>query len=399
MAMARNPHVALIIETATAYGRHILHGINRYLRTHQAWSVYLEQHDLNAAPPNWLANWLGDGVISRSTSRALANAVRRGHIAAVDLSDRKKPGGLPRINSNDATIGRLAAEHLRERGLQSLAFCGFAGELWSARRRAGFRAAVAEFGLGCPTFESSWYGPNVPTWENEQAAIGEWLRSLPLPVGVMACNDMRGQHLLDACLRVGLKVPDDVAVVGVDDDEILCELCTPPLSSVVPNADLIGYEAAALLDRLMAGGTEEPAERFIEPLGLTVRRSSDVLAIDDPAVADAVRFIRENACRGITVADVLRAVPVSRTYLERRFRNYLGRSPQAEIRSVQLKRVRNLLTETDLKLVQVAELSGFAHPEYLSVVFRQATGQTPGQFRRTAHAAARRLPSDRGPIE
>jgi LacI family transcriptional regulator len=397
--MSGNPHVALVVETATIYGRRILHGITRYLRAHRPWSVYLEQHDLNAAPPRWLKNWRGDGVISRSTSRVLANAVRRGRLAAVDVSDRQGSVGLPRINSDDRAIGRLAAEHLLERGFQSLAFCGFTDELWSERRRAGFHATVVSAGLDSSTFESPWYGPNVPPWESEQAAIGRWLRSLPRPVGVMACNDMRGQHVLDACLRVGLKVPDEVAVVGVDDDDVLCELCTPPLSSVVPNAERIGYESAALLDRLMAGGSAERDETFIDPLGVTTRLSSDVLAINDPAVADAVRFIRDNACRGIGVGDVLRAVPVSRTFLERRFRLYLGRSPQAEIRAVRLKRVRQLLAETDLKLGQVAELTGFAHPEYLSVVFRQATGQTPGQFRRTAQASNRLSPREKRPTE
>jgi LacI family transcriptional regulator len=394
--MPRNPHVALVVETAIVYGRRILHGITRYLRTHPAWSVFLEQHDLLAAPPRWLSRWRGDGIITRSAGRGLVNAIRRSGVAAVDLNDRGPPYGAPRINSDDSAIGRLAAEHLRERGFQSFGYCGFTGELWSARRRAGFEAVAATAGFSCPTFESAWFGPRAHPWEREQGQISRWLLSLPRPVGVMACNDMRGQHVLDACRRAGLKVPDEVAVVGVDDDELLCELSTPPLSSVIPNAERIGYEAAALLDRLMAGGPVGPAETLIPPLGVATRLSSDVLAIDDVATADAVRFIRQNACRGITVADVLRAVPVSRTLLERRFRHYLGRSPQAEIRAVQLRRVRQLLAETDYKLSQVAEMSGFAYPEYLSSVFRHATGQTPGAYRRTARAAAKRPHGDRG---
>nr|AYC79637.1 xylose operon regulatory protein [uncultured bacterium] len=380
--MPDNPHVALIVETATVYGRRILQGVTRYLHAHRPWSVFLEQHDLNAAPPRWLRTWRGDGVISRMPSRFLATALRRRGLPAVDLSDRQRPVGVPRINSDDEAVGRLAAEHLRDRGLKSLAFCGFVGELWSARRRAGFRAAAAEWGLSCPTFATKWAGPNVPPWESEQEAIRRWLRGLRHPVGVMACNDMRGQHVLDACQRAGLRVPDEVTVIGVDDDEVLCELCTPPLSSVVPNAERVGYEAAALLDRLMAGGKAERAETFVEPLRVAARQSSDVLAIDDAAITAAVRFVRENACRGIGVEDVLRAVPVSRTFLERQFRHYLGRSPHAEIRAAQLARVRHLLADTDLKLSQVAERTGFTHPEYLSVVFRGATGQSPGQYRR-----------------
>jgi LacI family transcriptional regulator len=200
----------------------------------------------------------------------------------------------------------------------------------------------------------------------------------------MACNDMRGQHVLDSCQRAGVAVPEEVAVVGVDDDDLLCDLCSPPLSSVAPNPELIGYEAAALLEALMAGHPADPLERTVPPVGVTARQSTDVLAIGDPSVAVAVRLIRERACHGLTVADVLREVPVSRSVLERLFRRHLGRSPQAEIRAVRLKRVKQLLVETSLPLDQVAELSGFAHPEYLSVAFRRATGQTPGRYRALA---------------
>src|SRR5208337_1193346 len=146
------------------------------------------------------------------------------------------------------------------------------------------------------TYESPWGGPKAHPWEQEQGQIGQWLRALPRPVGILACNDMRGQHVLDACQRVNLGVPEEVAVIGVDDDVLLCELCDPPLSSIIPNAERVGYEAAALLDRLMAGEKPQCRESRIEPLGVTTRQSTDVLAIDDPHIAAAVRYIREHAC-------------------------------------------------------------------------------------------------------
>jgi LacI family transcriptional regulator len=165
---------------------------------------------------------------------------------------------------------------------------------------------------------------------------------------------------------------------------VLCELCDPPLSSVAPNAERIGYEAAELLDRLMAGGRAPARERLIEPVGVVARQSTDVLSIDDAEVAAAVRFIRERACGGLRVEQVLRHVAVSRSLLERRFRKYLGRSPQGEIRLVRLKRVKQLLADTDLSLVAIAQLAGFVHPEYMSVVFKRLTGQTPRAYRRQA---------------
>lgn len=382
--MKHRPHVALMVETSLAYGRNLLRGVIRYLRSHEPWSVFFELREQGASPPSWLKDWRGDGIICRPTNPALAELFRKKRIPVVNLNDVYDELGLPCIESDHTAIGRLAGEHLIERGFRRFAYCGFTGHAWSAKRRAGFEAAVGNAGEVCPAHESPWGGPSAHPWEQEQKRIGDWLRALPRPVGVLACNDLRGQHVLDACQRVGLAVPEEVAVIGVDDDPLVCELCDPPLSSVVPNPERVGYEAATLLARLMAGEKPEPKEVLVAPLGVTARQSTDVLAIDDPHVAAAVRYIREHACAGASVDDVLARVPLSRTILERRFRKYLGRSPQAEIRFVQLKRAKQLLAETDLRLERIAELAGYEHPEYLSVVFKRETGQTPGQFRRQA---------------
>jgi LacI family transcriptional regulator len=172
-----------------------------------------------------------------------------------------------------------------------------------------------------------------------------------------------------------------VAVIGVDNDELLCSLCSPPLSSVIPNPERIGYEAAAWLDRMLRG--EKPSVREIEipPKGIAVRQSSDVFAVSDPVIVSALRFIRERACEGATVQNLLDHLCVSRSWLEKKFRKLLGRSPQAEIRNVQIKRCKELLQTTDLPLEKIAGLAGFVHPEYMSVVFKRELGITPGQFR------------------
>jgi LacI family transcriptional regulator len=380
-----------MIETSMIYGRQLLRGIIRYLRSHQPWSVFFEQRELAAAPPAWIKNWRGDGIISRPTTPQLAELLQKKKIPVVNLNDIHTDLDLPLIESDHHAIGRLAAAHLLERGFRHFAFCGFTGHAWSRKRREGFTTTtVAGAGSACAVYESPWGGPNAHPWEEEQQQIGDWLRSLPRPVGILASNDMRGQHVLDACKRINLGVPEVVAVIGVDDDVLLCELCDPPLSSVVPNPERIGYEAASLLDRWMAGDKPRQQQWLVEPVGVTARQSTDVLAIDDPHVAAAVRYIREHACQGMTVPDVLKQVPLSRTVLERQFRKYLGRSPQAEIRAVQLKRVRLLLTETDLRLERIAELAGYEHPEYLSVVFKRETGQTPGAYRRQVQASPRK---------
>lgn len=371
-----------MIDTSTVYGRRMLQGIARYLRLHRSWSFFLEQREVDGMPPTWLRTWRGDGLITRWSRPAFTAMLDRFDGAVVDVSDRGPPHGPPRINSDDAIIGRLGARHLLDLRLGSFAYCGFAEELWSRRRRNAFITELAAAGYPCQVYESKWREAGVHLREDEQARIGQWLESLSRPVGVMASNDVRSIEIVNACRHRGLRVPEDVAVLGVDDDEILCQICNPTLSSVVPNIEMIGYEAAALLDTLMNGGRADFQERFIPPIGIANRLSTDVFAVDDQEFAAAVRLIRENACHGIVVPDLLDQVPMSRSTLERRFRDYLGRSPRAEIRGVQINHAKRLLAESEHSIGRIAELVGFDHTEYFHVVFKREVGLTPGQYRR-----------------
>jgi len=382
--MARRRRVALIVETSSAYGRQILRGVRRYVHTHQSWSIFLEQRSLTSRPPQWLDEWDGDGIISRTTTRQLVDVAARTGVPLIDLTDRHGTFGVPQVWSDDRAIAQLGADHLRERGFRRFAFCGFSRESWSTRRLAEFAAIVDRPGEACHVYESPWFGKDAHPWETEQTRIMQWLATLPRPIGIMTCNDIRGQHVLDACDRLGLAVPEEVAVIGVDDEQEVCELCDPPLSSIIPNAELVGYKAADLLDRLMSGGSAETTQQTVPPLGIVTRQSTDILAIDDPEVAAAVRYIREHACRGAVVDDILEHVPVSRSILERRFRKALDCSPQALIRRTQLKRIKQLLVDTDLPLSKVSQLAGFKHHEHMCAVFKREVGDSPGAYRRKA---------------
>ncbi|APW61249.1 XylR family transcriptional regulator [Paludisphaera borealis] len=386
--MAKRSRVALVIETSTSYGRRILRGIRRYAHTHQSWSIFLEQRDLSGEPPPWIKNWDGDGIISRITTRGMVEDARRLKIPLIDLTDRHETLSLHQVWSNDGAIARLGAEHLIERGFRNFGFCGFSHEIWAGRRRDAFVEAAGRAGSECRIYESPWFGRDAHPWELEQKQIMAWLSALPKPAGVMACNDYRGQHVLDACGRLDLAVPEEIAVIGVDDEEELCELCEPPLSSVVPNAEMVGYKAAELLDLLMAGGQAVEPRLEIPPIAVVTRQSTDVLAIDDPEIAAAVRYIRENACRGAKVEDILDDVPISRSILERRFRKYLGLSPQSLIRQTRLKRVKQLLVDTDLTLARISTLAGFRHQEHMCVLFKKEIGDSPGAYRRKVQGAS-----------
>tara|TARA_R110002049_G_scaffold2750_2_gene21490 strand:- start:284074 stop:285228 length:1155 start_codon:yes stop_codon:yes gene_type:complete len=382
--MPAKRQVALIIETSTIYGRDLLAGMVRFRRTHRNWSVFLEQRDLRTAPPAWLSHWKGHGIISRATTKQLAEAVAATGVPLVELTDRGRDLGFTHVWSDDAQIARLAVDHLSERGFKSLGFCGFTSEAWSLRRQNAFVDAASERNATCEVFNSAWHGSSARGWEEEKQHLKKWIQGLPKPAGILACNDIRGQNVLEACAEAGLTVPEQVAVIGVDNDEVLCQLCEPPLSSVIPNAELVGYRAAELLSMLMDKKQPPERETLIAPLGIATRQSTDVVAIDDPEIAAALRFIREHACEGISVKDVLANVPVSRSTLERQMRKYLNRSPQQEIRVVQVKHARELLAATDLSMDQIAQHCGFAHPEYMHVVFRRETQMTPGAYRRSA---------------
>lgn len=377
--------VALIIETSSAYGRNLLSGIVRFMRMHDEWSVFLEQRDLWKQPPGWLKNWGGDGIISRVTTPKLLEVIAKTGVPLVDVTDRRGNLGVNQIRSDDAAIGRIGAEHLMERGFRRFGFCGFKGEAWSQRREEAFFQTIAEQAKApCSRFNSQWHGPSARAWEEEQESIASWLQELEPPFAVMTCNDIRGQHVIDACSKLELNVPEQVAVLGVDNDELLCRVCSPPLSSVVPNAEAIGFRAAEVLARLMDGGPIETQTQAIEPLAIATRQSTDVVAIDDREIAAALHHIRQNACRGLTVEEVVKKTAVSRSTLERQLRKLLGRTPQEEIRHVQIKRVRELLLTTDLPVERIAGLCGFDHSEYLHVVFKRITGMTTGDFRRQA---------------
>lgn len=389
--MKRRPAVALLVETSNSYARGLLEGVIAYVREHSAWSIVLPEQERGARPPVWLENWRGDGIIARIETPQIAQAVCKTGLPVVDVSAARRVLDVPWVETDDAAIARLAAEHLMERGFRNLGFCGEPEFNWSKWRCDCFQQIVEQRGCRFFNFTSqSRYAPNY-RWDQEKRRLIEWVSSLPKPVGIMACYDIKAQQLLDTCREIDVSVPEEVAVVGVDNDELLCNLSTPPLSSVIPDTHRTGYEAARLLDRLMAGEKIPAEAHLIEPLGIATRQSSDVLAIEDRQIAAAVRFIREHACDGINVKDVLRIVPLSRRVLEARFRKIMGHTPHEAIVKHRLNRVRQLLRETELPLAEIAQRAGFEHVEYLSVTFKRHFGVPPGRFRQqTVHAPSRR---------
>jgi LacI family transcriptional regulator len=370
--MRPGKQVALLIETSNAYARGLLRGIMAYVRErHEPWAFRLTEHGRGEVGRRELAGWKGHGVIARIENDLIAATLRRLKRPVVDVSAARLLPELPWVETDDAAIARTAADHLLERGLRHFGYCGDDRFNWSRWRQLAFHDYLTAAGLPCSD------GPARGT-----AGLSDWVRALPKPVGVFAGYDVRGREILDACRQAGADVPDQVAVIGVDDDELLCELSDPPLSSVIPDTRRTGWVAAELLGDWMAGRRPRATAHRIPPLGVTTRRSTDMLAVEDPDLAAALRFIRENACKRITVHDVVGQVPLSRRVLESRFKQLLGRTPHDEITRAQLEQAKVLLMQRNLTLAAVAHRAGFRNGEYLCTVFKREFGLTPGQYRK-----------------
>ncbi|MBN2024724.1 MAG: XylR family transcriptional regulator [Pirellulales bacterium] len=391
--MTRRRRVALLIESSRAFGRDLLRGIATYARAHGRWSFFHQERAVRDPAPARLADWQPDGIIARIETTRHIEQIRRLGVPVVDVFGLHRLEGIPSVEVDQETVVRLAVEHLRQRNLRHFAFCGYPGVFFSDARSHHFTRLIAETGHDIHVYQTARHCPNTDLSLVEMRSLrraghlAAWLKSLPKPIGLMACNDMRALQILEVCAEHGIAVPDEVAIIGVDNDAVQCELCDPPLSSVDPAARRVGCEAAALLDRMLAD--QRPARNpiLIKPSVVVSRESTAVLAVSDTHVAKAVRFMHARRGEPIRTADVLRHTGVSRSTLERRFLCALGRSPSAEFARVRLEHVRELLERTDLSLRAIADRAGFDHVESMCRFFKRHAGQTPGAYRRHAAAA------------
>jgi LacI family transcriptional regulator len=378
--------VALLVETSREVGRGILRGVLRYERLHGPWGLHVMPGDLEQTLPAMRA-WGGNGIIARITTPEITKAILATELPAiaVDLwEDQLAPGNplsrLPELYVDSYAVGRMAAEHLLELGLSHFAYVGeLHNVLWSKRRENGYADRLRLEG-----FEPLRYAQPDPCdrdWGREQRRLSRWLAVLPKPVGLFAAMDVRGRQVLEACLEAEIAVPEEVAVLGVDNDELLCELSEPPMSSVSLDAERGGYEAAALLDRIWQGNVGNREKVLIEPTHVVARHSTDVCAVADRDVAAALKFVRLNATRPISVHDVVRHIGLSRRVLEVRFRRAVKRTIHDEIARLRLEQVKLLLRETNWSIGRIAESAAFANGSYLGKWFRQHVDLTPAEYR------------------
>jgi len=374
-------HVAVLVDTATGWGRRLIRGVIRYSEEHGPWHLTVRpmgQRDYIALP----RGWRGDGVIARVGSPRMVRELTPIGEAVVNISSIELPDNpFPCVTTDYHASATMAFEHFYDRGFRQFAYSGFDRFSYGRRHREAFREAVHAAGYRCHVHKPRRKPAGANRQDHLEADMIAWLRSLPTPVGVFSWGAYRGRDILEACREAEIAVPYEVAVLGGDYDDVLCEAATPSLSGMLVASEQIGYRAAKLCERLMRGGKPPKKHVLISPAGIVEKRSSDTLAISDPDVVEVMRFIRENAFRPIQMADILQAVPTSRRSIERKFTNQLGRTPSEEIRHLRMAKAKRLLAETNLSMPAVAEACGYGTYNYLTRVFKEEFGVSPSEFR------------------
>ncbi len=379
--MAKTRKVALAFPMAHAHLAQVTAGIKDYAQQHGDWRLAVAPETLGMSLSS-LRGWPGDGVISLVNRRSEARAAKRLSVPVVNISGAIADAELPCVTDEHRTIGHMAADHLLECGFRRFAYYGLRGVLYAQERGRGFVDRVQQHGGTCAVLEAPSSLTRAWPWQHWAEPLEQWLRTLEPPVGLMAALDMRATIVVDACHRIGLRVPDDVAVIGVNNSTLICELSHPPVSSVARDGYEIGRLAAVMLDRLMAGKRPKRREIHVPPLRAVKRGSTDVLAIEDPDVATVVRFVREHVGERFGVEMLARLVPVSRRRLEQRFKRALGRTPHEFICRTRVEQARQMLTDPARpRLYQIAAACGFRDTMRFRIVFQRLTGTTPAAYR------------------
>jgi len=387
MSHKLSPKVALLIETSGETGREFLRGILRYSQTHGPWGLHVSLGDVNDLTlPNMKA-WNGTGIIARISNQTVADAVLRAKLPTVviDLDDQwlatDQFANAIELRTDSRAIGIMAAEYFLERNYHHFAVVGEVNECnWSRLRVTSFCERLAEAG-----FAYHIYVPRKshdPDWGVEQKRLSGWLRSLPKPAAIFITTDARGQQVLDACLAANLQVPEELAVLGVDNDEFICEIAFPSLSSITMNTEQRAYEAAEMLHMMMERKIKNGKVIYYEPLSVITRKSTAIFHTTDAVVAKSLKFINDNIEKNIGVPEVTKAVGVSRRVLEKRFQNELNRSIQKEIQRVRFQRIQLLLLRTKMTLAEIARVSGFSSENYMQRAFRKKFNMTMNQYRK-----------------
>ena len=384
--MSKSRLVALLIDTSTSWGIRLIKGINQYAHESGDWLIHVEprgRYERLHLP----TGWKGDGVIARINRKSLADEITASGLPAVNVSWYPYAGPkIARCTVDERQTGKMAAEYFLSNGFTEFAYCGPVDRPGYVDLVAeAFEQGVAAAGHRAHRYQAPTVQQQDDGWDVQLASLVKWLKGLPKPIALLCWSAARGRQVTEACHYAGLKVPDEVSVLGGEFDELMASISYPPQSTIDQPSEQVGYAAAEMLAKMMAGGKPPAQPLLFPPSRIDVRHSTDTLAIDDQLVRDALKLIRQQAPAGIYVSDVVRKLSVARRTLEQRFVKLIGRTPAAEIRRVRLEEAKRLLIETDRSIADVARTTGFGQQDLFSRTFRRSVGMPPSEFRRQHH--------------
>jgi len=386
--MKKPLHIGLLVDASRAYGRGIYRGVANFAETRDDWLILAHERPELDALPGWLKTARLNALIAYIPNRKLHQKISALGVPVVDVHGRCRSPLIPVIESDDQVIVRLAFEFFLQSGFQHLAYCGYPSVFFSDQREEAFRLQARKLK------DAHIYTPSAPKrvgediyrFEKGVAArdtdLSKWLRALPKPVAILACNDIRGQQVINACREAGIRMPEEVAVLGVDNDQIICRLCRPTLSSIEPDVEKIGFLAAQWIADQLDGKPVAP-RYLVPPRQVVQRASTDTVVANHPAVVHAARLIRDQSYSEASVEQICEVTGVSRSTLDKLFLLHLGRSVAGEIARTRLQRSQNLLRNSDLSLAEIATSCGFSSSTYFCRFFKRSTGQTPNAYRRS----------------
>ncbi|EMI58038.1 XylR family transcriptional regulator [Rhodopirellula sallentina] len=392
--MTEPKQILLLVETSRVFGRDVIQGISRYAKERANWLFHFEDRGINEGLPPSLKHWQGDGIIARSPTRPLAKAIGRLNCPVVELLGDGEVQ-TAEVRTDEQRTADLAIDHLIKQGFERLAFYSFANSWWSDARRDAFCENMSSRGLTAHVFPGAYKGSQLPypTWrQSYERPLIQWVERLPKPIGIWAVGDSQAIRVLEACRSLNVSVPAEVGILGTTNEHMICSLLSPSLSSIELNAVEVGYKAAAILDAKIRRQKTKTSRRktksesptspvFVSPSGVVMRESTNRLAMIDPEIDEAVKIIERDAVHGLTVDELAEELLLSRSTLERRFRQYFHCSPSQQIHHVRVERAKMLLRETAWPVKLISEKSGFDLPENFVRYFKRLVGETPRQFR------------------
>lgn len=399
------PQVAVLLESSHGISRAMLQGILKYVRVYGPWSIHIAAGGANDQQVPDAETWKGNGIIGRVPSKKAAQDIVSSKLPAVlfnpedaYLAPQHPLSRYSRIQCDSHAIGAFAADHYLSKRFSHFAFVGSAAYTnWSRWRQEAYVARLAQAGILCHVYPQP--PPELSAWSAERPRLCAWLKKLPKPAALFAANDNRGRQVLDACLVAGIAVPYEAAVLGVNNDALICETCIPNLSSIAVDDERAGYEAAGLLDQLMRRTLKKQTIATYGPIGIVSRASTELLHVDDKLVIRALEFIRINAGLTIRVSDVAGHLGVTCRWAEMRFQQTLGQSVHDTIQKARMTTVCSMLKETALPFAEISKRCGFAQPNHLCAVFKRQFGMTMSDYR-TQHKPSPLLlatPAAKGP--